>query len=400
MFVNRCILFFAFITLSVGAFGQQKTKAQLQKERQENLKKIEEASKTLQQTATKKKSSVGELNALKYQIEARQNVIRGIEDEISLLDTEITDNLEIIAALEQDLVDLKNEYSAMVYAAYKARSGRSKLTFLFAASSFNQLLRRLEYMEQYAEARKKQVDQIMAVQDVLLKENKVVTEQRAEKSDLLTEQIKESKSLESMKSKQQSVLADLQKQEKQIKKELANRRKSLKALDALINDIIKREAEAAAKAAAMADNKAAEVLSADFSKNKAKLPWPTSGFISQKFGRSRDPVLKMVERNSPGIEIQTSANSDAESVFSGEVRAVALIPGFNKAVIVKHGDYFTVYAKLDKVYVQKGETVSVGDKIGSIFTDDEGLSELHFELWQTQTNGTVKLNPETWLLKK
>ena len=111
-------------------------------------------------------------------------------------------------------------------------------------------------------------------------------------------------------------------------------------------------------------------------------------------------VLKMVERNSPGIEIQTRPASVARSVFKGEVTAVALIQGFNKAVIVKHGDFYTVYAKLTDVKVKKGQTINTGDEIGTIFTDDDGISELHFELWQSQENGTNKLNPELWLAKK
>jgi murein hydrolase activator len=389
------LVFQAFVS-----FGQQKTKAQLQKERAENLKKIEEASQTLKQTSTKKKASVGQLNAIKYQISIRQKLIKGIEDEIDLLNGEIEDNLNIIAALENDLNGLKEEYAAMVYAAYKARSGRDKLTFLFSSESFNQLLRRMAYMEQYSVARKKQVEQIIAVQKTLLDENKAVEIKKEEQRELLTEQVAENTSLIKMRKKQESVYADLRKEEKRLKKELARRQKSLKALDNLINELIKRELEEAAKAAALANNKAAAELSADFSKNKLKLPWPTNGFISQKFGRSRDPVLKMVERNSPGIEIQTKPESEAASVFNGEVTAVALIQGFNKAVIIKHGDYYTVYAKLSEVYVQKGQKVNIGDKIGKIFTGSDGIAELHFELWQSKENGTSKLNPERWLIKK
>jgi septal ring factor EnvC (AmiA/AmiB activator) len=196
------------------------------------------------------------------------------------------------------------------------------------------------------------------------------------------------------------VISDLQKREKELKKELANRQKAIKALDNLITELIRKEAEAAAKAVAMANKKASAVLSEDFSKNKQKLPWPADGFVSLKFGRSRDAVLKMVERNSPGIEIQTKPSATARSVFKGEVTAVALIQGFNKAVIVKHGDFYTVYAKLSDVKVKKGQELNTGDVIGTIFTDDDGISELHFELWQSKENGTNKLNPELWLAKK
>ena len=108
----------------------------------------------------------------------------------------------------------------------------------------------------------------------------------------------------------------------------------------------------------------------------------------------------MVERNSPGIEIQTNPSSEATSVFKGKVTAVALIQGFNKAVIIKHGDFYTVYAKLAEVYVKKGEDVNIGAKVGKIFTGTDGIAELHFELWESKENGTNKLNPENWLIKK
>jgi len=394
-----CILILLF-TVAVPTYSQQKNKTQLQNERATNLKKIQEAEQTLEQTNTKKKSSVGLLNALKYQISTRKKVIRGIKEEINLLDREIEDNLEIIAALEADLKSLKKEYTAMIYAAYKASNGRDKLTFLFASRSFNQLYRRLKYLEQYGETRKKQVRQIMAVQQTLVNENMTVAKKKVEKRALLTEQIAENASLIDLRKKEQSVLSSLQKEEKQLKRELARRVESLVALDKLLNDLIKREAEEAARVAALANSKAADELSADFSKNKLKLPWPAAGFVSQKFGRSRDPVLKMVERNSPGIEIQTNPSSDARSIFTGQVRAVALIQGFNKAVIIKHGDYFSVYAKLDEVYVKKGQNINVGDKVGKIFTGSDGIAELHFELWQSKENGTSKLNPEHWLVKK
>jgi septal ring factor EnvC (AmiA/AmiB activator) len=398
---NKHFLFlFLFIFYAFISFGQQKTKAQLQQERADNLKKIHEASATLNKTSTKKKASVGQLNALKYQISIRQKLIRNIQEEIQLLNGEIKDNLDIISSLEDDVEGLKQEYVAMVYSAYKARNGQDKLTFLFSAESFNQLLRRIEYMEQYSIARKKQVKQITAVQDALLEENATVKIKRQEKSALLGEKRSENASLVDLRKSEQAVLTTLKKEEKQLKKELTQRRESLKALDKLISDLIKREVEEAANAMTLANNNAAAALSADFSQNKLKLPWPTDGFVSQKFGRTRDPVLKMVERNSPGIEIQTNPSSEATSVFQGKVTAVALIQGFNKAVIIKHGDYYTVYAKLSEVYVKKGQKVNVGDKVGKIFTSNDGIAELHFELWESKENGTSKLNPEGWLVKK
>ncbi|HHL52155.1 MAG TPA: peptidase M23, partial [Flammeovirgaceae bacterium] len=274
----------SLLLLAAPALAQQKTKEQLQKERAENLRKIKEAEATLKQTSSRKKASVGQLNAINYQIKTRQKVINSLAEEINLLNQDIAENQEIINALNEDLEALKKEYAAMVYAAYKASNSRDKLMFLFAAESFNQLLRRLDYLKQYSKARKTQVDQIQAVQQMLLSEIETIEKKKQEKNQLLAEQLAAKKDLEKMRQKQRAILASLQQQEKKLKKELAQRRKSLKALDKLINDLIRREAEAAAKAAALAKNKAAAALSADFSKNKRQLPWPAEGFISLKFG--------------------------------------------------------------------------------------------------------------------
>ncbi|MEN8247354.1 MAG: peptidoglycan DD-metalloendopeptidase family protein [Bacteroidota bacterium] len=395
-------LFFLLLlifSVAFGSYAQQKTKAQLQKERTENLKKIKEAQATLKKTTTKRKASIGQLNAIKYQISVRQKLIRGMEEELTLLDKEIESNLEVIGSLEEDISALKEEYSAMLYAAYKARSGQNKLTFIFSSESFNQLLRRMAYLEQYSDARNKQVEQIKAVQQSLLDKNLSVEATKTEKSALMGVQKDENTELVSMQKTEQDVVAELRKEETKIKRELAKRSESIKALDKLINDIIRREAEEAARAATAA-NASSVALSEDFSKNKLKLPWPAEGFVSLPFGISRDPVLKMVERNSPGIEIQTKSSSEATAVFTGKVTKIALIPGFNKAVIIKHGDYYTVYAKLTEVYVKSGQIVGNGEKIGKIFTDSDGTTELHFEIWQVKENGAVKLDPERWLVKR
>lgn len=399
---GNSLLLVSILILSVafGSYAQQKTKEQLQKERAENLKKIKEAQQTLEITTTKRKASIGQLNAIKYQISVRQKVITGMVAEIKLLNGEIESNMEVITALEEDVNALKEEYGAMVYAAYKARSGQDKLTFLFSSQSFNQLLRRIAYLKQYSEARKKQVEQIIAVQETLQQETLRVEKTKEEKSTLLETQKSENAKLVSVRQQEQNVLSELRKEEGKIKRELAKRRESIEALDKLISEIIRREAEEAARAAVTANEEAIAAMSEDFSKNKLKLPWPANGFVSLPFGPSNDPVLKQVKRNSPGIEIQTKPNSNATSVFKGKVTAVALIQGFNKAVIVKHGDFFTVYAKLSEVFVEKGQDINIGENIGKIFTDGDGLSELHFELWQSKENGTSKLNPEQWLKRK
>lgn len=385
----------AFMLFSVTVLGQGKTKEQLRKEKATNIEQIKLSEATLRATSNRKKASLGELNALKYQINVRSKIINNIKAENKLLSHEIDENEQIIAALDADLKDLKREYGAMTYAAYKASNSKDRLTFLFSATSFNQFIRRLQYLEQYSASRIKQADQIKKVTDVLAKENENVKAKQAEQAILLKERLKENNNLVGLRNKENRIVASLVKREKELKKDLKERRNAIAALNKLIDDIIKKEI-ANAKAASAATTNNLIVLSKNFEQNKLKLPWPANGFISQKFGKSRDPILRNVERNSPGIDIQTKPDEMGQCIFAGEVTAVASIPGFNRAVIIQHGEYRTVYAKLKKVLVKKGQKVKVGDKLGEIYIDNDGISELHFQLWK----GGQKLNPESWLAKR
>lgn len=385
----------AIMLYAVIAVGQGKTKEQLRKEKTTNIEQIKLSEATLKATLNKKNASLGELNALKYQINVRRKIINNIRAQNNLLAREIEDNEQIIAALSADLDNLRREYAAMTYAAYKASNSKDRLTFLFSASSFNQFLRRLQYLEQYSDSRIKQAEQIKKVADVLARENESVKSKQAEQAVLLKERLQENDNLVGLRNKENQVVASLEKREKELKKDLKERRNALAALNKLIDNIIRKEL-AVAKAASTTTTNNLIVLSKNFEENKQKLPWPANGFISQKFGKSRDPILRNVERNSPGIDIQTKPDEMAQCVFAGEVTAVAAIPGFNRAVIIQHGEYRTVYAKLGKVLVKKGQKVNVGDNLGKIYTDKDGISELHFQLWKT----SKKLNPENWLAKR
>ena len=394
------LLFIITLFLAVTPLYAQKSKSQLQKEKKENINRIKAAQATLQKTSAEKEISIGQLNAYKFQINAQSNLIANYKSEIKLLENEIALDQQIINALEKDVDDLKAEYGAMVYAAYKASKGQDKLTFLFSASTFNQFFRRIHYLNQYSEARQKQVAQINAVKEMLSTQINAIEVKKTEQVSLLKSQVNEKEKLEELKSKEQRAIASLGSREKEIKAEIKKRNKSLATLNKLIDNIIKNEIAAATAAAAKAKSNTATAstatLSADFAKNKTKLPWPVNGFVSQKFGISKDPILKGVEHNNPGIEIQTKPSSEVKAVSAGKVSKVVLIQGFNRAVIINHGDYYSVYAKLDKVIVKKDQVLKPGDNIGTVHTRSDGIAELHFEIWKSFS----KLNPEKWLKSK
>ena len=322
----------------------QKSKAQLQKEKQENLAKIAEAEKILTETRGKKQNTLGQLSALNQRIKTQEDLVGSIRTEMILLSDEIEETNEIIASLSEDLDNLKKEYASMVYSAYKANQGVNKLTFLFTSKSFNQFLRRLKYMDQYGDARRKQAEQITKVQNTLADQVTFIQSKVSEKNILLSENLQQTKSLEQLKANQNNLITNLQKQENQLKKDLNDRKNAVAKLDKLINDIIKAEIEKA-KLAEKSAVDASIKLSNQFADNKTKLPWPVAGFISQKFGKQSHPVLKGIVMNNTGINIQTKQNEKVKAIFGGEVRTVAFVPLVGNTVLISHGDYFTVFTK-------------------------------------------------------
>ncbi len=385
------------IVCGSGPVCAQRNKAQLQKEKQQNLDKIRETEKILSQTARQKKNSLGELSALTQRIRQQEALILSIRSEIELMDLDIGENNEILRALQTDLSRLKDEYGAMVFSAQKTSGGTSKLMFLFSASTFDQLAMRIKYMEQYAAARKEQAAVIRKVQEQLAEQVLVIEGKKDDKNKLLNEEMSEKNNLDGLKQKQSVIVRSLTKEEKRLKADLDETRKAVTKLDKLINDIIREEMERAAReAAAKNKTKAADnviALSNSFEENKKKFPWPAVGFISQKFGRQKHPVLRGIILQNDGINIQTSQSEKVKSIYSGEVRAVAFIPTLGSSVIISHGEYFTVYSGLKDVFVKKGQKVNINTEIGRVLVNSEGISELRFQI----RKNTTALDPQAWL---
>lgn len=390
-----------FLALSM-AFGQSsEERVRLEKEKKENLKKIEEAQKILNETTSQRKTSLGQLNAINQQIKAREGLIEAINNEIALLDNQIGEITNIIEALEADLENLKEEYAAMVYAASKAGNSNDRLTFIFSAETFNQLIMRIKYMEQYAEARQKQVAQIEKVRKTLEVQRTNIDTKRIERKTLLEQQIDANQELLVLRRDQNTAIKNLAQREKELKDELSERKEAVQRLDNLIANLIEKEIRESSEGKStntIALNSAeAKELSALFEESKTKLTWPvSSGFISRKFGRNPHPVMKYVMEQNNGIDIQTNKDAKVQAVFDGVVKTVAIVPGMNKVVITQHGDYFTLYARLKEVFVQQGQSIKSDEPIGTVYTDQDQVSTLHFEIWRNNQ----KLNPQEWLTNK
>lgn len=406
----RITFFLILICLPFATLAQKtKSKAQLEKEKKDNLNRIKEANRILKQTTQQKEVSIGQLNAINEKITVQKGVIQNISREINTIEADVKQTAGKTRSLENELQQLKKEYAHMVYAASKTANSYNKLMFLFASDSFNQFVMRLRYLQQYSEARTKQVEQINEMQGKLNQQLTVLESKKQQQKSLLNKQVAESQNLQSLKQQQDSVITRLSQQESNLKKEVAERQQAIKKLDKLIADIVREEIARAARAAREAGNKTsgspnkvtltpeAALISSSFAGNKGRLAWPVErGFISQKFGRHNHPVLAGVVVENRGVDIQTAQGSAARAIFEGKVLTVATVPGMNNIVMIQHGEYFTVYAKLKTVSVQPGQTVKLKDTIGTVYTDSDGTTELQFQIWKNSSN----MNPETWIMKK
>ncbi len=371
-------------------FAQNRSRKKLEKQKTETLKKIKQAEKILKETEKKKKVNLGQLSALNNLITSRNSLITDLQSELKLFDEELAELTDFQNVMTNDLEHLKKEYAAMLYTSSKTANSYNKLLFLFSANTFNQFFRRFKYLEQYGEARINQVKQIKIVKDELEKKKQEVKEKREEKNDILTLQLEENKKLTGLKTKHHNVLGTLKSKEKELKRELAVQRKSSKKLDKMIADIVRAEI-----AKANRGNEDVSIASSSFVGSKSRMLWPVPGFISSKFGKHAHRTLKGIYVDNYGVGIQTNKDQKVKSVYDGKVLRVALVPGSGTAVIVKHGQYFTVYSKMKNVKVKTGQTIKRGEIIGEVYTDNSGVSELEFQVWKN----SVKLNPEVWLKK-
>ena len=438
-----------------------KSKAQLERERLNNLRQMERASQALDQTRAKKKVSLGQLNIISEKLTVKKQVIRGISTQLQGIETNVHQTVQQVVQTQQTLAQLKAEYARLLYTASKTANGFNRLMFLFASESFNQFALRLRYVRQYTEERQRQAARIVGTQYRLHEQLTGLTRQQQRKSSLLNSQLTENRNLLTLKSKEDEMVQQLSQQEQGLRQELEERHQAVNRLDNLIAERVREEIVRAARAArlaarreaaraaereaaraarsrrdnapparrdetaaaesrrddptaapesdapetaaeAAADRRAVRIAltpetalaSSSFAGNRGHLPWPVSrGFISQRFGRHPHPVLRNVTVENRGVDIQTGAGEAVRSCFDGKVLTITSIAGMNTIVMIQHGDFFTVYAKLRSVSVQEGQRVRARDVIGTVATDGEGTSEVQFQVWHNSAN----LNPESWL---
>lgn len=373
-------------------------------ERKKNRLKsdIEYKNTLLQKNEKEKSNTLNQLVLLQDKIAKRVELIATINSEVKYLNGQIEGNEDLIASMERDVETLKAEYAKMIQFAYRNRSSYDKIMYVFASSDFNQAYKRLRYLQQYSEFRKKQTEDIKRLESVLIEKNGELLAERTEKESLLSAELDQKSTLAQEKNQHQVIYASLETKEEELKKEIKEKQKERQQMQLAIDRIIAEEIRLAQKKNSTKKGEwnltpEAKALANGFTANKGKLPWPVEkGTITDKYGVHAHPVLKTIKVNNHGVGISTNKGATARVVFEGEISKVIVIPGAGKAVIVRHGDYLTVYGNLKDVYVAAGDHVKVKQIIGEVITVD-GKTELQFEIHKGVKATT--LDPALWLYK-
>ncbi len=388
------IVCFLLLLLAGPIWGQDRS--ELEKRRSQTNKEIQKTTKILNEVSKGKKLSINRINIINRQIRNLQKLIGDLNEEIVDITSRIDDNQTVIELMEEDIRQIKSDYARLIQEANKQRSQYYELIYVFASKDINQAYKRLKYLKQYAEYRKKQVIKIDRLQDILEKKIDELLLQKQEINDLMAQYDIARSDLSVAIAKQQNQVAILQKRERDMKKELARQKKLSARLDKEITSLIEKEMKSKSGTGKLTPEQ--NVVSENFEKSKGKLPWPTqSGIVTQSFGVHSHPVLKNVKVRNDGIGITTLEGTKARAVFSGEVMKIFAIPGANQTVIVRHGNYLSVYKNLIKVKVSVGDIVAIKQELGTVFTNkNEGNdTTLNFMIWKEME----KLDPEIWLSK-
>ena len=405
-------IFIVIIIVPIFCFSQNKDQLKEQKKAIEN--EISYTTSLLEKTKENKQASLQYISYLNKKISSQERLIQISNIELSLIKKQINKLENQILFTEQqidkkgkEILALKNEYGKMLYSLQKNKNDRNSLMFIMSSETFNQAYKRVLYLREYSRMRKAQTLQIIKSQDSLsasserlILQKQLISEKKTESIDLISSKRNNLNKILESKQEKDSKVAKLQKSEKIFLRKIKDQQKQARLIEEKIKRIIEEEIRLAREKLKTENNSIsltpeAQLLSDQFSANKGNMPWPLEqGLIVSYFGKQKHHVFGNVETFNNGINIATNENAIIRSVFNGKVSRIFFIKGEGKAVLINHGEYFTVYSGLKTVSVKLGDEVLTKEQIGTVLTDNsEKKTELHFEIWQ----GYDKLNPSLWL---
>lgn len=433
--VNRIIVF--LICFSSMTAWTQSSSEKLKNEQNRLEKKIASTKMLLKKTQNNTSASLNELKVIENQILFREQLLKNYDNQIRGAELKVEKKAIEISELQEKVGTLKKQYKHLLLYAYKQRNKYGKMMFIFSADSYYEAIKRNKYLKKIADIQKKQFVLIKQHQSLIKEEITDIESEKALKLNVISEKKQEKEAIAKDKVKQEVIYQKFKKEEDVLLARLKQDERDKAVLNERIAAAIRKEIadaeakrkkeEAARKAAAAAsatkptttttttttaekpvstttdeveftETKESEALSKSFEGNRGKLPWPVEkGTVTENFGKNPHATLKNVFTNNRGIDISAPKNAQVRAVFEGEVTSVLNIPGAGKVVILKHGNYRTVYSNLQETYVKVGQKVTTKKVIGSLLVKEANISVAHFEIHKVTGSEVTCLNPSLWV---
>ncbi len=402
--MSRTLLFLVLFWIGTGAvLSQSTTKRQQELEAQRvRLKnEIKQINELLFSSKKNRKNVVTEVEDLQVKLSVREELIKVTNAQVNLLTRKINLNERNISDQRKELEALKEDYAKMIQNSYASKSLQNRLMFLFSSENFLQAYKRIQYLKQYTQYRRKQGLAIAEKTQLLQELNKALIEEKSKKLVLVEENKTVQEQLKKERNAQENLIKSLRRKERSLAAQISKKEKEARAIDREIDRLIRAAIAASNKAAGKRGKKTfeltpeAKLIAANFEANRGRLPWPLDkGVVIQGFGRQRHPVVKTTTIQSNGVTIATAPATQVRAVFEGEVMSVVTFKGSNPSVLIRHGNYITVYKNLGKLYVKKGDKVKAKEAIGEVFTNQQtGKTEIQFSIF----NNVKVLNPKGWI---
>lgn len=419
--MNRVINFILFFGLCFSLMSQSKSD-KLKKEQKKLERKISNTKNLLKKVSSNREASLNELKLIDNQINSREALLNVYDNQVKMANVYIQEKQEKVLSLTARMEKLKAQYKEMVIYAYKNRNKSGQMMFILSADSYYEAQKRNKYLKSVASLHKKQVALITQDQLKINEEIEEIEIEKKNKEETLIQKRIEREKIESDRTKKREVLASIQKEEGVLRDVIKKNEIKKQEIKRKINEVIKKELEEIERKRREAERRRREaaikngedvktpntsfndqssegkIISKNFQNNRGALPWPVSqGSITEKFGRNQHPTLSGVYTNNNGIDISCPSNSKIRAIFNGEVTSVFTIPGSGKVVILKHGNYRTVYSNLKETTVSKGDKMGTKENLGTVISEDSSIGLVHFEIHLVSGTTTKSLNPSLWI---
>jgi murein hydrolase activator len=391
MRISLSILLLSFSSVVLS----QNSVDKLKQSREKTLKEIEYANQLLKETEGKTKQSLTEINLINHRLNKRKEVLIGLEVEVSILTDEISRNQNDLASIEREVAKIKKVYANMISNLYKNKITGFRTMYFVASENFNQLYRRIHTVKLYNNYLRKERLKLESLMGKLKEQATELEALRNNKDQMLNRTKQEALTIQKEISEKNRIVKQLKQRQKEIQDDIRKKEQTARKLENEIKKIVeeaKRKSSAGTKGTLTPEER---IISGDFEKNSGKLPWPTQrGIVTGKYGEHPHPDYKNVMVRNDGVYISTSEGETARSVFKGVVSRVFQIPGENFSVIIRHGQYFSLYHNLVNVRVKAGQSINTKEVLGTVFTDNSTRETvLYFQIWKD----TQKSDPEIWL---